>query len=114
MMRKATIVISLLAMCVWAASAAAAEGDPGQQVYQRWCVHCHAPGRGNPGTQSLQVKYQGKIPAVLLDRTDISPEFITFTVRHGAMSMPPFRKTEITDKELAALSKWMASGGGKR
>ena len=114
MMRKAIIVMSLLAMSAWAANAAAAESDLGKQVYERWCVHCHAPGRGNPGTQSLQVKYQGKIPAVLLERTDITPAFITLTVRQGTMSMPPFRKTEITDEELAALSKWMASGGGKR
>ncbi len=114
MMRRATVVIWLLTAGAWSVSASAADGDLGKQVYQRWCVHCHAPGRGNPGTQSLQVKYQGKVPAVLLERTDITPEFITFTVRHGAMSMPPFRKTEITDKELAALSRWMASGGGKR
>ena len=114
MMRKSRLIVSLLALGGWAANAAAAEADLGQQVYQRWCVHCHAPGRGNPGTQSLQVKYQGKVPAVLLERTDITPEFISFTVRQGAMSMPPFRKTEITDSELAALAKWIASGGGKR
>jgi mono/diheme cytochrome c family protein len=114
MMRRTTVIVSLLALGAWTAAATAAEGNLGEQVYQRWCVHCHSPGRGNPGTQSLQVKYQGKVPAVLLERTDITPEFITITVRQGAMSMPPFRKTEITDKELVALSKWIASGGGKR
>jgi (+)-pinoresinol hydroxylase len=114
MMRTANVIVALLALGGWATGAAAADGDLGEQVYQRWCVHCHAPGRGNPGTQSLQVKYQGKVSAVLLERTDITPEFIAFTVRQGAMSMPPFRKTEITDAELAALSRWIASGGGKR
>ena len=114
MMRKAMLIASVLGLCGWAAGAVAADADLGEQVYQRWCVHCHAAGRGNPGTQSLQVKYKGQVPAVLLERTDLTPEFIALAVRQGAMSMPPFRKTEVTDEELAALSKWLASGGGKR
>lgn len=97
-----------------AAAAPAAEPVSGEKVYQRWCVHCHAEGRGNPGTQSLQTKYKGSLPAVLLQRTDLTPEFVALSVRTGVMSMPPFRKTEITDAELAALSQWIASGGGKR
>ena len=93
----------------------AAEGAAdGAQVYARWCVHCHDSGRGNPGTQSLQIKYKGQVPAVLLERTDLTPEAISLFVRQGVLSMPPFRKTEVTDKELAALARWMASGGGKR
>jgi mono/diheme cytochrome c family protein len=31
-------------------------------------------------------------------------------VRTGVLSMPPFRKTEITDAELAALSTYVARG----
>jgi (+)-pinoresinol hydroxylase len=113
-MRKAMIMASLVALGGWAVSAAAAEEVSGERVYQRWCVHCHSAGRGNPGTQSLQTKYKGSVPAVLIERTDLTPEFVTFSVRNGVMSMPPFRKTEVTDAELAALSKWIASGGGKR
>ena len=112
-MRTATIVASILALGGFAASAAAAEAS-GEQVYQRWCVHCHSAGRGNPGTQSLQTKYKGNPPAVLIERTDLTPEFVSLAVRTGVMSMPPFRKTEVTDAELAAVSKWIASGGGKR
>lgn len=96
------------------AAAPAAQQALGEQVYARWCVHCHAAGRGNPGTQSLQVKYRGQMPAVLLERTDLTPEAIKVFVRQGVQSMPPFRKTEVTDTELAALATWLASGGGKR
>jgi mono/diheme cytochrome c family protein len=96
------------------AAAPAAAPPSGEQVYARWCVHCHAAGRGNPGTQSLQVKYGGRVPAVLLDRTDLTAEAVAVFVRQGVQSMAPFRKTEITDTELAALSAWVASGGGKR
>jgi (+)-pinoresinol hydroxylase len=80
----------------------------GQAVYQRWCVHCHSPGRGNPGTESLQVKYGGKLPAVLLERTDLAPQVVAQFVRQGVLSMAPFRKTEITDVELAALATYVA------
>jgi mono/diheme cytochrome c family protein len=96
------------------AAAPAADPAVGEQVYARWCVHCHAAGRGNPGTQSLQVKYDGRVPAVLLDRTDLTADAVAVFVRQGVQSMAPFRKTEITDAELAVLSAWVASGGGKR
>jgi (+)-pinoresinol hydroxylase len=114
MMRRSIVLASLLAMSGWAAGSAAAEAELGEKVYQRWCVHCHSAGRGNPGTASLQTKYRNEKPAVLLERTDMTPEFVALSVRQGVMSMPPFRKTEVTDEELAALSKWLASGGGKR
>ncbi|MEY2852968.1 MAG: hypothetical protein RL030_100, partial [Pseudomonadota bacterium] len=82
----------------------------GEAVYQRWCIHCHSPGRGNPGTESLQVKYGGKVPAVLLKRSDLAPQAVALFVRQGVLSMAPFRKTEITDAELAALSAYVAKG----
>lgn len=91
-----------------AQAAGPAQAVSGEAVYNRWCGHCHAPGRGNPGTESLQVKYGGKIPAVLLDRTDLSPQAVAQFVRSGVLSMPPFRKTEITDAELAAVAAYVA------
>jgi mono/diheme cytochrome c family protein len=87
---------------------AAAPADAGEAVYARWCVHCHSAGRGNPGTQSLQVKYEGRIPAVLLERTDLTAQAVAQFVRQGVLSMPPFRKTEISDAELAALAAYVA------
>ncbi len=87
-----------------------APAGPGRAVYERWCAPCHAPGPGHPGTQSLQVKYGGKTPAVLLERTDLTPQSVAFFVRHGVLSMPPFRKTEITDAQLAALAAYVARG----
>jgi mono/diheme cytochrome c family protein len=119
-MRCAAMALSAVAatwlLVVLPASAAAPAADAalGESVYKHWCVHCHSSGRGNPGTQSLQVKYGGRVPAVLLERTDLTAAAIAVFVRQGVQSMPPFRKTEITDAELAALSSWLAGGGGKR
>jgi (+)-pinoresinol hydroxylase len=88
-------------------SAASAAGA-GEAVYAHWCASCHAPGPGHPGTESLQLKYGGKLPAVLLERADLAPQAVSTFVRQGVLLMAPFRKTEITDVELAALSAYVA------
>lgn len=85
-----------------------APGASGQMIYEHWCAPCHAPGPGHPGTQSLQIKYGGKTPAVLLERTDLSPQTVAAFVRQGVLLMAPFRKTEISDAELAALAAYLA------
>lgn len=113
-MRTTAGIMMALSLASLASLASAAEAPSGEAVYKRWCVHCHSAGRGNPGTDSLQVKYKGNPPAVLLDRTDLTPEFVKLAVRQGVLSMAPFRKTEITDAELAAMATWLAGGGGKR
>ena len=91
-----------------AGSASAAESPAnGQAVYEHWCAPCHAPGPGHPGTQSLQLKYKAQLPPVLLDRTDLTPAVVSTFVRQGVLLMAPFRKTEITDAELGALSAYV-------
>jgi len=104
-MRRSLTIVALLASLTSVAQAA----DPsGEAVYQRWCAPCHAPGPGHPGTQSLEMKYGGKTPAVLLDRTDLTPQIVSTFVRQGVLLMAPFRKTEITDAELTALAAFVA------
>jgi mono/diheme cytochrome c family protein len=104
----------LLALAALTPGAQATEGaspppaSSGKAVYEYWCAPCHAPGPGHPGTQSLQLKYAGKVPAVLLERTDLSARAVAVFVRQGILLMAPFRKTEITDSELAALTAYVA------
>jgi len=77
--------------------------------FDHWCVPCHTPGPGHPGTQGLQIKYRGTdVNPVLADRTDLTPEVVKTFVRQGILSMAPFRKTEITDAELDALAAFLA------
>jgi mono/diheme cytochrome c family protein len=85
-----------------------AQVEKGREVYEYWCATCHSAGGGMPGTAALAVKYKGtKTPAVLLERTDMTPQTIRFFVRNGVSVMPFFRKTEISDADLAALSAYL-------
>ena len=95
--------------------------DHGEQVYDDWCAPCHGAGLGLPGfgglpgTQQLAIKYRDSdIPAVLHERTDLVPAFIEVTVRQGVSFMPQFRKTEISDDDLAALSAYLTRNNPRR
>ena len=65
-------------------------------------------GRGIRARSRCRLKYGGKTPAVLLERKDLSPQVVATFVRQGVLLMAPFRKTEITDAELAALAAYVA------
>jgi len=80
----------------------------GQEVFERWCAACHAPGARHPGTQALESLYKGAKPAALEQRTDLVPELTRAFVRTGVSVMPPFRKTEISDTDLTALAAYLA------
>lgn len=93
---------------------------------EKSCWSCHGAGIGNPGlalkpgTDALRVKYDGAVPAVLSERTDLTPEFVTYAVRNGISLMPFFRKTDVSDEELAAINAYLTHNnadqgrGGKR
>lgn len=105
MKRKLLLVAALL---VAAGTAQAQDKAKGEAVYDLWCAPCHAAGpRKHPGTAALEVLYKGEKPAVLIERTDLTPELVTFYVRNGVSIMPFFRKTEISDKDLADLSAFL-------
>jgi mono/diheme cytochrome c family protein len=80
----------------------------GEAVFRYWCAPCHAPGDRHPGTQALEALYKGAKPAALEQRTDLTPELTRAFVRTGVSVMPPFRKTEIGDADLAALATYLA------
>lgn len=88
----------------------APELQHGKEVYAKWCTPCHAPVPGVAGTFALTTKYAGTdTPAALEDRTDLSPALVTYFVRNGVAWMPPFRKTEISDADLAAIGAYLSA-----
>jgi (+)-pinoresinol hydroxylase len=118
MMLRARLIATVLALAAVGA-AHAQEQQPtappqtqlarGQQVFSYWCATCHSAGPGMPGTQALQAKYHGNPPALLLQRTDLTPQLITYFVRNGVSVMPLFRKTEISAADLDALAAYIVA-----
>lgn len=102
----------LLAALLLGTALAAPAADPGrgQAVYEANCAPCHAPGLGHAGTQRLGERL-GQDKAVLLERTDLVPEYVRAVVRSGFMMMPGFRDTDITDADLEALAAYVAGAG---
>lgn len=91
-----------------AVDARQAQIEQGKALYQYWCSACHGRGPGHPGTQALEARYGGVLPAVLEERPYLTPEFVEVFVRNGLSIMPFFRKTEINDEELAAIGAYLS------
>jgi (+)-pinoresinol hydroxylase len=88
----------------------------GKEIFQNLCSGCHGPiiknaspgiGATMPGTDALAAKYKGAKPATLEERTDLTPQFVKIYVRNGVSVMPRFRKTELSDADLEALSAYL-------
>jgi mono/diheme cytochrome c family protein len=106
-----------LALCAMAAVAKDEPADQiarGKQVYDYNCIACHGSGPGFPpfpelpGTAALRARYGNTVPALLTERTNLTPEFVAVFVRNGISVMPFYRKTEINDAELAALGAYLS------
>jgi len=89
----------------------------GKEVFEARCQICHGeipkevvPGGlpPMPGTQALTTRYKGEKPAMLEQRTDLTPDFVKAIVRNGINSMPFFRPTEVSDADLAALGAYLS------
>ena len=87
--------------------------EHGKQLFQYWCAPCHGAGIGLmgaknlPGTTALAAKYKGEKPALLEERTDLTPELVRYFVRKGLSIMPYFRKTEVSDEALDDIAAYL-------
>ena len=98
----------------WVRATVSGEGQPAGYVqFQDYCSMCHGPGPGEPGTMALQAKYKGAVPALLAERTDLTPQLIKMYVRDGISIMPIFRKTEISDADLNAIAAYLTRNNKK-
>ncbi len=113
---KTFIALGFTLFAVYATSANGADAGQlarGKEKFEYWCGTCHAGdpregGRFLPGTASLMVKYKGERPAALEDRTDLLPPYIELVIRRGSEGMPFFRKTEISNSEMADIAAYLA------
>ena len=102
----------LLALSTSVAAQNAGNAERGQAKFDHSCKPCHGAGPGDdgrpmlPGTAALKAKYMGALPPALEDRSDLSAEAINAYVRQGSWSMPPFRKTELSDIEIVDIAAY--------
>ena len=99
------MVILLLPAASQAFAADQTQANRGREVYQKWCTPCHGTGLGRPGTAAAAA--HGIQPAVLEQRTNLTPKTIESAVRKGIDIMPRFRKTEISNADLAAIEAYL-------
>jgi mono/diheme cytochrome c family protein len=76
----------------------------GKHLYDRTCIYCHGPGVW--GTNRL-AKRLDKDHALLESRTDLTAAGIRAIVRSGVGSMPPLRKTELSDSDVDAIAAYL-------
>ena len=91
----------------WTWRSVAATNDPGKAEFERACSICHGSGPDRPGTNSLQIKYEGKRPALLEERTDLTVDVVRYYIRNGIAMMPRFRKTELTDAQVDSIARYL-------
>lgn len=107
-LRTLACVAAFLPLGAWAQTSAPAAAAPsaGQTLYAKNCLVCHAAGPSFVGTNVLAARF-GAENALLVHR-ELPAPYIEHVVRHGAGSMPGFRRTEITDSELKAVIDYIA------
>lgn len=103
---KRILLPGLVLFLAGAATAYAEQGRSGKEIFNKHCVHCHAPGYEYPGTLQLSVT-RGKDKGVLEERDDLNADYIRYIVRNGLRAMPPFKPTNITNEELKALADYL-------
>lgn len=84
----------------------------GKALYERWCHPCHGAGPEYTATMALKQRL-GESRSVLLERDDLSQQYVEYVVRNGLQMMPPFRPTELSDKNITEIWGYIASVRGK-
>ena len=104
---------AVVALVMWATCAQAQDAERGKAKFDHSCAPCHAAGVGDdghamlPGTDALRIKYHGSWPALLEQRTDLNADAIRTFVRRGTWSMPPFRPTEVTERDIQDIAAYL-------
>ena len=116
--RGTALVCAVLAFASWASCAHAQDVARGKATFDHTCAPCHGAGVGDdgramlPGTDALRIKYPGSLPALLEQRTDLNADAIRVFLRRGTWSMPPFRPTEVTERDILDIAAYLRQSSG--
>jgi mono/diheme cytochrome c family protein len=110
---RQALVLAALVFGSWATCASAQDAGRGKAKFDHTCAPCHGAGIGDdgramlPGTDALRIKYQGSLPALIEQRTDLNADAIRTFLRRGTWSMPPFRPTEVTEGDIQDIAAYL-------
>ena len=79
--------------------------SPDEALYVEKCSMCHR--QMGMGTVILARRMDPKI-AILEDRPNLPPAFVTTVVRSGLGNMPAISKGEVSDEQLARIAGYLA------
>jgi mono/diheme cytochrome c family protein len=83
----------------------------GKLQFETKCAMCH--GTRGMGTVLLSRRLPSKL-APLEARADLAADMVEIAVRQGIGNMPPLSRAEVSDAELAAIARYLATPGSKR
>lgn len=79
--------------------------SPDEALYVEKCSMCHR--QMGMGTVILARRMDPKI-AILEDRPNLPPAFVSAVVRSGLGNMPAISKGEVSDEQLARIANYLA------
>jgi mono/diheme cytochrome c family protein len=115
---RSALVLLLLTTGAAAVAQEPAAVERGKAKFEHTCAPCHGDGLGDdgramlPGTDALRIKYQGSLPALIEKRTDLNVDAIRTFVRRGTWSMPPFRPTEVSERDIEDIAAYLRQSSG--
>lgn len=109
-MKTTTVLLAAAVVAVASAAVTAADApltarqQRGEKVFDVKCLPCHGPGMW--GTNAL-ARRMPRDRAELARRTDLNAVMVKTLMRTGIGSMPPIRKTEVTDADADAIADYL-------
>lgn len=84
-------------------------GGDGKVLYEVHCGYCHLAGGMGTNLLTKQRMAAGEPPenGMLVNRKDLTPDYVKTVVRHGKNAMPPQTRVDITDAELDAVAAYL-------
>jgi mono/diheme cytochrome c family protein len=86
-----------------------AGGGSGETLFTNRCGACHLAGGMGTNLLTKQRMAAGEAPdkGLLVNRTDLTPDYVKQVVRGGKMAMPRQSRVDITDAELESVAAFI-------
>ena len=82
----------------------------GAELFSNHCGYCHLAGGMGTNLLTKQRMMAGQPPetGLLVNRTDLTADYVKSVVRMGKVAMPRLTKVDVTDAELDAIATYLS------